>query len=101
PAPLQVSTLSLHDALPISNVPRIFEEPSMPPYEMTLQRLFVSTTPDWPSVSKWYWELSKPHLEATSPEMTKTVQELTAGASSDLDRKSTRLNSSHVKISYA
>ena len=34
------------------------------PYEMVLQRLLVSTIPDWPTVSKWYWELSKPHLDA-------------------------------------
>ncbi len=51
----------------------MFDEPAMPPYEMTLQRLFVSTMPDWQSVSKWYWNLSKSHLEATTPEMKQTV----------------------------
>lgn len=68
----------------ISNVPRMFDEPAMPPYEMTLQRLFVSTTPDWLAVSKWYWNLSKPHLEATSPELKQQVEELTQGASTDM-----------------
>ena len=70
----------------IANVPRMFDEPSMPPYEMVLQRLFVSTTPDWREVSKWYWNLSQPHLEATSPEMKQTAEDLTAGAKTDLDK---------------
>jgi len=70
----------------VNNVPRMFDEPSMPPYEMVLQRLFVSTMPDWEAVSKWYWNLSQPHLNATTPEMKKTVKELTAGAKTDMDK---------------
>jgi len=37
----------------VNNVPRMFDEPSMPPYAEVLQRLFVSTLPDWAAVSKW------------------------------------------------
>src|SRR5207302_7235380 len=70
----------------VTNVPRMFDEPSMPPYEMVLQRVLVSTTPDWQAVSKWYWGVCKPHLEATTPEMKKTVAELTASATTDLDK---------------
>ncbi len=70
----------------VNNVPRMFDEPSMPPYEMVLQRLFVSTLPDWAAVSKWYWNLSQPHLDATTPEMKQTVKELTAGAKTDMDK---------------
>jgi transglutaminase-like putative cysteine protease len=70
----------------ISNVPRMFDEPSMPPYEMVLQRLFVSTMPDWQTVSKWYWNLSKSHLDATTPDMKQTVDTLTAGQTSEMDR---------------
>jgi len=70
----------------VNNVPRMFDEPSMPPYEEVLQRLFVSTLPDWAAVSKWYWDLSLPHLDATTPEMKQTVKELTAGAQTDMDR---------------
>ena len=70
----------------VNNVARMFEEPSMPAYEQVLQRLLISTTPDWQAVSKWYWELSKPHLEATTPEMKKTVDELITGAKSDMDK---------------
>jgi len=70
----------------VTNVPRMFDEPSMPPYENAVQRLLVSTTPDWRDVSKWYWNLSKPHIDATSPELKKTVATLTAGVKSDMDK---------------
>ncbi|HEX9046489.1 MAG TPA: DUF3857 domain-containing protein, partial [Verrucomicrobiae bacterium] len=70
----------------VSNVPRMFDEPSMPPYDNVLQRLYVSTMPDWQAVSKWYWDLSQPHLAATTPDMLQTVSNLTAGAASDLDK---------------
>jgi len=70
----------------VTNVPRMFDEPSMPPYEIVLQRLLVSTTPDWQSVSKWYWDVCKPHLDATTPEMKKTVEELTAKSNTDMER---------------
>jgi transglutaminase-like putative cysteine protease len=69
-----------------TNVPRMFDEPSMPPYENVLQRVLVSTTPDWKVVSRWYWNLSQPHLAATSPEMEKKVADLTANAKTDLDK---------------
>jgi hypothetical protein len=68
------------------NVPRMFDEPAMPPYEMVLQRLYVSTLPDWGAVSQWYWKLSQPHLEATTPEMQQTVSNLTAGAATGLEK---------------
>ena len=70
----------------IHNVPRMFDEPAMPPYEMVLQRLFVSTMPDWQTVSKWYWNLSKSHLEATTPEMKQKVDSLTADTTTEMDR---------------
>ena len=70
----------------VNNVPRMFDEPSMPAYETVLQRLLISTTPTWQDVSKWYWNLSQPHLEATSPELKKTVEDLTAGAKTDMDK---------------
>jgi len=70
----------------VTNVPRMFQEDSMPPYENVLQRVLVSTTPDWHDVSKWYWDLSKPHLDATSPELQKTVADLTGKATTDMDK---------------
>ena len=70
----------------VKNVPRMFDEPGMPPYEMVLQRLLVSTTPDWQAVSKWYAGVCQPHLDATSPAMKKEVEHLTADAKTDIDR---------------
>jgi|CZKI01.1.fsa_nt_gi transglutaminase-like putative cysteine protease len=70
----------------VSRVPRMFDEPAMPPYQEVLQRVSLSTTPDWGVVSRWYWELSKPHLNAITPEMKKQVADLTAGAATDMDR---------------
>lgn len=70
----------------VNNVQRMFDEPDMPPYDMVLQRLFVSTVPQWQDISKWYWNLSKPHLDMTTPEMKQTVDRLTANAPTDLDK---------------
>jgi transglutaminase-like putative cysteine protease len=70
----------------VDNVPRMYDEPAMPPYETVLQRLWVSTLPEWKDVSRWYWNLSKAHLDAVSPELKQKVAELTAGAGRDMDR---------------
>jgi transglutaminase-like putative cysteine protease len=63
----------------VKNIPRIFEEPNMPPYWTVVQRLLSSTIPDWEYLSKWYWNLCKPRLEKTTPEMKAKVEELTKG----------------------
>ena len=60
------------------NVPRFFPEPNMPPPQTVVQRLLVSTFPDWESVSRWYWNLSEPHLE-TTPGIEAKAAELTDG----------------------
>ncbi len=62
-----------------TNVPRIFEEPNMPPYYTVCQRLLVSTVPGWSDISKWYWEISKGHLDKITPEMKKTTEEIVKG----------------------
>lgn len=61
------------------NVPRAFPEPEMPPLYSQTQRLLVSTIKDWKSISRWYWNLSKPNIEKTTPAMKKTVEHLTKG----------------------
>ncbi|NQU39704.1 MAG: DUF3857 domain-containing protein [Lentisphaerae bacterium] len=65
----------------IRDVPRMFPEPNMPALHTVVQRLLVSTIPDWEAISRWYWELSEPHLEATTPEMVAKVAELVEGIS--------------------
>ena len=52
----------------------------MPPLWNVVQRVMVSTIPDWKFISKWYWELCRPHMEKTTPEMRETVEKLVAGA---------------------
>lgn len=61
------------------DVPRMFEEPQMPERYTVVQRLLLSTIPDWETLSKWYWELSKPRLDNVNPAMKSKVRELTEG----------------------
>jgi transglutaminase-like putative cysteine protease len=63
----------------VRNVPQMFEEPKMPERYTAVQRLLLSTIPDWETLSKWYWELSKPRLNAVNPAMKAKVRELTTG----------------------
>ncbi len=65
------------------DVAQIFPEPGMPAYHTVVQRLLVSTIPEWETVSRWYWNLSKPHLDAVSPEMEQKVAELVRGLTDD------------------
>ena len=57
----------------IRDVPQAFPEPDMPPFYTVAQRLLLSTAEDWESLSKWYWGLCKPHLDATTQEMKDLV----------------------------
>ncbi|HNY64771.1 MAG TPA: DUF3857 domain-containing protein [Deltaproteobacteria bacterium] len=61
------------------DVPQAYEEPQMPLLYTQMQRLLVSTIPDWETVSRWYWNLCKPRIEATTPEMEKAVKAIVAG----------------------
>ena len=61
------------------DIPKAFVEPEMPPLYTQAQRLLLSTIPDWNTISRWYWNLSKPHLDNTTPEMHKTVKGLIKG----------------------
>lgn len=64
----------------INDVPRMYEEPNMPALHTVVQRLLVSTIPDWRDISKWYSKLCEPHLRKTTPEMKLKVDELVADA---------------------
>ncbi len=66
----------------IHDVPQMFPEPAMPGQETVVQRLVLSTAPDWPTLSRWYWNLCQPRLAAISPDMRATVSNLVAGAES-------------------
>lgn len=66
----------------VRDVPRMFPEPNMPELHTVVQRLLVSTIPDWETVSRWYWTLSEPHYTRT-PAIEEKVAALTAGAADD------------------
>lgn len=62
----------------VRDVPQAFPEPNMPPLSTCVQSIRLSTAPDWPTVSRWYWNLCAPHLAASSPAMTNKVNALIA-----------------------
>src|SRR5206468_12856109 len=83
--------LSLHDALPIWTW------------------LDISTVSSWGEIVRWYSDLARPRcvpdaaIRAKAAELTRDAKTETEkiNAIGALDRKSTRLNSSHDQISYA
>src|SRR5690606_42092123 len=88
PASAAASPLSLHDALPISMGEDSRGRRSAQSAMYRIAEAFV----------RWI----APILAFTADEMWQHMPEATdTGARPDKDRKSTRLNSSHVKISYA
>ncbi len=68
------------------NVPQIIPEPEMPPIYMCCQRLLVSTIPDWQKISKWYYQLCRPHLDKVTLEMRAKVAELTQNCATPQDK---------------
>lgn len=56
------------------NVPQAFQEPAMPSLYTVMQRLLVSTAANWQEISRWYWNLSEPHLTPTEAIKTKTAE---------------------------
>ena len=83
----------------IQNVPRTFSEPNMPSMHTVIQRLLVSTNPDWQTVSRWYWDLSEPHYEA-SPEMIEKVDELIGEVDDPYEKIRTLFNFVSQEIRY-
>ena len=70
----------------IHDVPQMFPEPDMPAADTVVQRILLSTAPDWPALSRWYAQLCQPRLDAVTPEMRATVSNLVAGIA-DRDEK--------------
>src|SRR5690606_41397142 len=89
PSTFDLHTLSLHDALPISARIEADDCEIMQPWPAQATSTMRSPSSRSCSVT------SSPHVGFNCRDST------VASASSPLDRKSTRLNSSHVKISYA
>src|SRR5690606_39460574 len=93
PPPSAIPTLSLHDALPISasttqSSPRLMPMPELAPSRQRSPMRICSLPPP----DRVFMIEAPPPTSLPCP--TTTPAEIR-------DRKSTRLNSSHVKISYA
>ncbi len=58
------------------NVPQIIPEPGMPPVYTTVQRLLTSTAKDWKEISRWYYQVSRPRLDAVTPAIREKTAEL-------------------------
>ena len=61
------------------NVPQLIPEPDMPAHYLHCMRVLCSTAPDWETISRWYYNLCEPHLQAVSPELTAYAGKLTQG----------------------
>ncbi len=61
------------------DIPQAFREPDMPSWRTVTQRVLVSTIPDWEWISRWYWNLSEPHLTKVTEPMRNKVRELVDG----------------------
>ncbi len=84
----------------VKDVPRMFDEPNMPARYTVVQRLLTSTIETWEDLSKWYWELCLPRLEATTPEMEAKANELVEGCTNTLDKIEVLFNFVSQDIRY-
>ena len=60
----------------MENAKQVFPEPDMPPLYTQVQNLRLSTAEDWREISKWYWQVSLPHLEKTNASISNKVEEI-------------------------
>src|SRR5207253_8987518 len=93
----ETTTLSLHDALPISEAPIV-----------TTKLALQSNVPSLGAADTVFLTATASNSDGSTPtgvvtfaEGSSTLGTATLAGSAGIDRKSTRLNSSHVAISYA
>src|SRR5690606_41769256 len=100
PAPTAYATLSLHDALPILHADQIQGF-----FDIPVDNVYSS-----PILLSDIWRARDPNVMVVSPDvggvvraraLAKRLDDADLAIIDKRDRKSTRLNSSHVKISYA
>ena len=69
----------------LNNVPRYFPENNMPQFK-GIPLLLVSTVPNWQYISKWNWNMSKPHIYAVNIALKNKVTELIKNKKTDLEK---------------
>ena len=62
-----------------TNSAQAFPEPDMPPLYTQIQALRLSTAEDWREISRWYWDLCRPHLDKADDAIKAKVAELGTG----------------------
>ena len=55
---------------------QIFEDPDMPPVYTQVENVRYSTAANWEEISRWYWNVSAPHLARITDEMQAKVDEI-------------------------
>ncbi len=55
---------------------KTYADPDMPPMYTQVERIHYSTAENWEEISRWYWEISAPHLAKTTEAMTNKVDEV-------------------------
>src|SRR3989449_8567377 len=97
-ATTEIYTLSLHDALPILGWSEIISIPNPSLLCMTLTERMTATAP---GEGDGRSDCAAPGLAMRTAETSDSMRSWVTMRGTDLDRKSTRLNSSHGYISYA
>src|SRR5207249_10546872 len=97
PSTTQIYPLSLHDALPISE---ILGQHELPVSRETVRRFCREVLREKPRRSRKPLT-SSPGSPATNGPIRSKTKTCSQNTAKPQDRKSTRLNSSHVSISYA
>ena len=82
------------------NVPQVLPEPDMPALRGVAQRLLVSTAKDWQELSRWYFNLCRPHLDAMDDALKAEVKKLTSGAKNDAEKAMALFQFVSQKIRY-
>jgi transglutaminase-like putative cysteine protease len=68
------------------NIPAIVEEANRPPFNEIVSSVACSMFADWQPIYEWNGDKLAKHMAETSPEITKQVEELTAGLMSDEEK---------------
>ena len=68
------------------NVPQLIPEPNMPPLRSVAQRLLVSTVKDWKDISRWYYRLCRPRIDAVDDAVRAEVKKLVSGKKTDAEK---------------
>ena len=82
------------------NVPQVIPEPDMPPLRGVLQRLLVSTAKDWKEISRWYYDLCRPRLDAVDDALKSEVAKIVAGKKTDREKAMALFQFVSQKIRY-